>query len=45
MNPKFIDNAGWDAKVEWESRTQNSFEQSKETHGLKTVLIANLKSE
>ena len=30
MNPKFIDNAGWDAKVEWEIEDPELFEQSKE---------------
>ncbi len=36
MNPKFIINVGWDAKVEWEIEDPE-LEQSKETHGLKTM--------
>ena len=45
MNPKFIDNAGWDAKVEWEIEDPELFEQSKENPWAKDyVLIANLKS-
>ena len=45
MNPKFIDNAGWDAKVEWEIEDPELFEQSKDNPWAKDyVLIANLKS-
>ena len=45
MNPKFIDNAGWDCKVEWEIEDPELFEQSKENPWAKDyVLIANLKS-
>ena len=41
MNPKFIDNAGWDAKVEWEIEDLELFEQSKENPWAKDyVLIA-----
>jgi len=45
MNPKFVDNAGWDCKVEWEIEDPELFEQSKENPWAKDyVLIANLKS-
>ena len=45
MNPKSIDNAGWDCKVEWEIEDPELFEQSKENPWAKDyVLIANLKS-
>ena len=30
MNPKFLDNAGWDAKVEWEIEDPEIFEKTKE---------------
>ena len=45
MNPKFLDNAGWDAKVEWEIEDPEIFEKTKENPYAKDyVLIANLKS-
>ena len=45
MNPKFLDNAGWDAKVEWEIEDPEIFENTKENPYAKDyVLIANLKS-
>ena len=45
MHPTFIDNAGWDAKVEWEIEDPELFEKSKENPWAKDyVLIANLKS-
>lgn len=45
MDSKFIDNAGWDCKVEWEIEDPELFEQSKENPWAKDyVLIANLKS-
>lgn len=45
MNPKFLDNAGWDAKVEWEIEDADIFEKTKENPYAKDyILIANLKS-
>lgn len=45
MNPKFLDNSGWDAKVEWEIEDPEIFEKTKENPYAKDyVLIANLKS-
>ena len=45
MNPKFLDNAGWDAKAEWEIEDADIFEKTKENPYAKDyVLIANLKS-
>ena len=45
MNPKFLDNAGWDAKAEWEIEDPDIFEKTKENPYAKDyVLIANLKS-
>ena len=45
MNPKFLDNAGWDAKVEWEIEDADIFEKTKENPYAKDyVLIANLTS-
>ena len=45
MNPKFLDNAGWDAKVEWEIEDADIFEKTKENPYAKDyVLVANLKS-
>ena len=45
MNPKFLDNAGWDAKAEWEIEDPEIFEKTKENPYAKDyVLIANLKS-
>ncbi|BAW16736.1 putative cell wall protein [Streptococcus intermedius] len=45
MNPKFVDNAGWDAKVEWKIEDEDIFEQSKQNPWARDyVLIANLKS-
>ncbi|KXT78361.1 Choline binding protein A [Streptococcus sp. DD11] len=45
MNPKFVDNSGWDAKVEWEIENPELFEMSKQNPWAKDyVLIANLKS-
>jgi len=45
MNPKFLDNAGWDAKVEWKIEDEDIFEQSKQNPWARDyVLIANLKS-
>ena len=29
MNPKFLDNSGWDAKVEWEIEDPEIFEKTK----------------
>ena len=45
MNPKFLDNAGWDAKVEWEIEDADIFDKTKENPYAKDyVLVANLKS-
>ena len=45
MNPKFLDNAGWDAKVEWKIEDADIFEKTKENPYAKDyILIANLKS-
>ena len=45
MNPKFLDNSGWDAKVEWEIEDPEIFEKTKENPYAKDyVLVANLKS-
>lgn len=45
MNPQFLDNSGWDAKVEWEIENPEIFEKTKENPYAKDyVLIANLKS-
>ena len=45
MNPKFLDNAGWDAKAEWEIEDADIFEKTKENPYAKDyILIANLKS-
>ncbi|KXT79679.1 Choline binding protein A [Streptococcus oralis] len=45
MKPKFVDNSGWDAKVEWEIENPELFEMSKQNPWAKDyVLIANLKS-
>ena len=45
MNPKFLDNSGWDAKVEWKIEDPEIFEKTKENPYAKDyVLIANLKS-
>ena len=41
MNPKFLDNSGWDAKVEWEIEDPEIFEKTKENPYAKDyVLIA-----
>ncbi|KXT72179.1 Choline binding protein A [Streptococcus gordonii] len=45
MNPKFVDNSGWDANVEWEIEDPSNFELSKQNPWARDyVLIANLKS-
>lgn len=45
MNPKFVDNSGWDAKVEWKIDDEDLFEQSKQNPWAKDYIItANLTS-
>ena len=45
LNPKFLDNAGWDAKVTWEIEDEDIFEKTKNDPWARDyVLVANLKS-
>lgn len=45
LNPKFLDNAGWDAKVTWEIEDEEIFEKTKNNPWARDyVLVANLKS-
>lgn len=45
LNPKFLDNAGWDAKVTWEIEDEEIFEKTKNDPWARDyVLVANLKS-
>ena len=45
MSPTFVDNAGWDAKVEWVIEDETTFEETKEKSWARDyVLTANLKS-
>ncbi|KXT88139.1 CAP domain-containing protein [Streptococcus oralis] len=45
LNPKFVDNAGWDAKVTWEIEDEEIFEKTKTDPWARDyVLVANLKS-
>ena len=46
MNPKFLDNAGWDAKVEWEIEDADIFDKTKRNpYMLRTMSwLQNLKS-
>lgn len=45
LNPKFLDNAGWDAKVTWEIKDEEIFEKTKNDPWARDyVLVANLKS-
>ena len=39
MNPKFLDNAGWDAKAEWEIEDADIFEKTKENPYAKDYAI------
>ena len=45
LNPTFLDNAGWDAKVTWEIEDEEIFEKTKNDPWARDyVLVANLKS-
>lgn len=45
LNPTFLDNAGWDAKVTWEIEDEDIFEKTKNDPWARDyVLVANLKS-
>ena len=45
LNPTFLDNAGWDAKVTWEIEDEEIFEKTKNNPWARDyVLVANLKS-
>ena len=45
LNPKFLDNAGWDAKGTWEIEDEDIFEKTKNDPWARDyVLVANLKS-
>ncbi|EHI77497.1 SCP-like protein [Streptococcus sp. oral taxon 058 str. F0407] len=45
LNPRFLDNAGWDAKVTWEIEDEEIFEKTKNDPWARDyVLVANLKS-
>ena len=45
LNPKFLDKAGWDAKVTWEIEDEEIFEKTKNDPWARDyVLVANLKS-